>query len=566
MGDAAVVVGTGGVRRAAALAGRLRSARLAGVDDVVPADSSVGVLVDPDVADPEAVGDEALRLLGSVPSEGALAAAGSGGRLHEVPVVFDGEDLALVATQLGKSPGAVVAELCGAVLEVGFLGFLPGFAYLLRLPSDLAALARLPRPRRQVEAGSVALGGGYAGIYPSASPGGWLLVGRTAFGLFDPDTPPYAVLEPGDGVRFVPAGDAEEAEGAGRDADEAPGEPSRTGGGRPPLRTDHRRALEVLSAGGVGTVQDRGRLGAAHLGVPRAGAFDQRLAERANLAVGNVASAGVLELAGTGFRARCRGDLAVVLAAGGGVTLALDGRALPEGAVAHAPDGSTLELLLTRPPPGGAGPAAGGAPGARAYLAVAGGVTGPVHFGSCSSDLVSGIPPGPLVAGDELAVGEPGRPRGRLALGPGRSGTARLRVLAAAGAAAPLSGTVWLVDRASDRTGVRLARLEEGGAGRPAGDGGAPRRRHPSQAMVTGAVQLPPDGLPIVLGPDHGTVGGYEVACTVITADLPVLAQLAPGDEVEIVAVTREEAADARRAAAEATRRAASGWLPASPG
>ncbi len=107
---------------------------------------------------------------------------------------FDGPDLDEVAALAALSTAAVVEQLVAAELTVAFVGFLPGFAYLEGLPDALAAVPRRSTPRTAVAAGSLAIGGGFAGIYPQASPGGWQLLGRTGFGLFDPEAPPFAVL------------------------------------------------------------------------------------------------------------------------------------------------------------------------------------------------------------------------------------------------------------------------------------------------------------------------------------------------------------------------------------
>ncbi|MGC4764904.1 5-oxoprolinase subunit B family protein [Micromonospora sp. DT46] len=124
--------------------------------------------------------------------------------LVEVPVTYDGEDLALVAEHWGVDVPAVVDRLRRTPFRVAFCGFAPGFAYLTGLPAELA-VPRLPTPRSRVPAGSVALAGPYAGIYPAASPGGWLLVGRTTMGLFDVHADPPARLTPGTRVRLVAA-------------------------------------------------------------------------------------------------------------------------------------------------------------------------------------------------------------------------------------------------------------------------------------------------------------------------------------------------------------------------
>jgi hypothetical protein len=121
-----------------------------------------------------------------------------------VEVLFDGPDLSVVAERWGVDVPAVRRRLIGTPFRVAFCGFAPGFPYLTGLPAELA-LPRLPTPRPRVPAGSVALAGPYAGIYPSASPGGWLLVGRTDLPLFDVDSDPPARLGPGTRVRMVAA-------------------------------------------------------------------------------------------------------------------------------------------------------------------------------------------------------------------------------------------------------------------------------------------------------------------------------------------------------------------------
>ncbi len=120
----------------------------------------------------------------------------------EVPVEFDGEDLSAVAELWHTDEQGVVDRLVGLDLRVAFCGFAPGWAYLSGLPEELA-VPRLGTPRPRVPAGSVALADSYAGIYPTASPGGWRLIGRTDITLFDPDRSPPALLTPGTRVRFV---------------------------------------------------------------------------------------------------------------------------------------------------------------------------------------------------------------------------------------------------------------------------------------------------------------------------------------------------------------------------
>ena len=127
-------------------------------------------------------------------------------RTVEVPVCYEGEcapDLADVARTADLATEEAVALHAGAAYRVAFLGFSPGFAYLLGLPPRLAT-PRLPAPRFRVPAGSVGIAGGQTGLYPRATPGGWRLVGRTPLSLFDPRRESASLLLPGDAIRFVP--------------------------------------------------------------------------------------------------------------------------------------------------------------------------------------------------------------------------------------------------------------------------------------------------------------------------------------------------------------------------
>jgi inhibitor of KinA len=124
----------------------------------------------------------------------------------EIPVHYggaDGADLAEVAREAGLTEERVIELHAGATYRVAFLGFTAGFPYLSGLPETLF-VARLPNPRRLVPAGSVAIAGGHAGIYPQATPGGWRLLGRTPLRLFRPEADPITLLRMGDRVRFVP--------------------------------------------------------------------------------------------------------------------------------------------------------------------------------------------------------------------------------------------------------------------------------------------------------------------------------------------------------------------------
>lgn len=122
------------------------------------------------------------------------------GPLVEVPVTYGGPDLASTADLLGLTPDQLVESHAGVDHVVAFCGFAPGFGYLAGSPWEVP---RLDSPRPRVEAGAVGLAGTWTGIYPSASPGGWRLIGRTEITLWDPSGNPPALLEPGTRVRFV---------------------------------------------------------------------------------------------------------------------------------------------------------------------------------------------------------------------------------------------------------------------------------------------------------------------------------------------------------------------------
>ena len=186
----------------AVLAAALDDARgtLPGVVDVVPAARTVLVT---------GTGLDAVReLLGGIDLDRADSEPEAAGKVVELPVHYDGEDLELVARDAGASVDEVVARHTGATLTVAFGGFAPGFAYLTGLPTSLQQ-PRLDTPRTRIPAGSVGVAGEFGGVYPRASPGGWRLLGRLtddAPTLFDPRRDPPALLVAGTRVRFRDAG------------------------------------------------------------------------------------------------------------------------------------------------------------------------------------------------------------------------------------------------------------------------------------------------------------------------------------------------------------------------
>lgn len=165
---------------------------LTGVVDVVPAAATVLICC----ASSDDLAVFRSRVADIVPSSGI-----GEGRVVTIPVRYDGADLDAVADAVGCDAAEVVGLHSGAVYEVAFCGFAPGFAYLRGLP-DVLRLPRRATPRTRVPAGAVAIAAEYSAVYPSASPGGWHLLGSTDLVMFDPARRPAAVLQPGDTVRF----------------------------------------------------------------------------------------------------------------------------------------------------------------------------------------------------------------------------------------------------------------------------------------------------------------------------------------------------------------------------
>lgn len=196
-GDRALLVEVADPAAVAGVHAALQRSPLPGQCELVPAAATVLVVLD---RPPTETDTARLRRL---PSAGTAPEAGRGS--VELPVVFDGPDLAEVADLVGRPVADVVEALLATEFTVAFGGFAPGFGYLTGLPEELH-VPRRERPRTRVPAGSVGLAGPYAGAYPQESPGGWQLVGRTDAVLFDVDRDPPALLRPGVRVRLRSVG------------------------------------------------------------------------------------------------------------------------------------------------------------------------------------------------------------------------------------------------------------------------------------------------------------------------------------------------------------------------
>ncbi|MFI7283256.1 biotin-dependent carboxyltransferase family protein [Micromonospora chersina] len=308
-----------------------------------------------------------------------------------------------------------------------------------------------------------------------------------------------------------------------------PAHPRHPGPAGPPV-------IEVLRAGALTTVQDQGRPGWAHLGVPRSGALDPAALRLANRLVGNPEHAAGLEITLTGCELRFTRAVTVALT-GAPVDVLVERR--PSGAspsealpverqpVERRPGDTGRPLSL----PAGAtlriGPARAGV---RSWLAVAGGIAVEPVLGSRATDTLSGLGPTPLRDGDRLPVGAPTGPPAPVDLTVAPAVPAGLRLTLHSGprqdwftpaALDLLLRTAYAVSPASNRVGARLV-----GAALPRAVAG----ELPSEGLVLGAVQVPPDGQPLIFLADHPTTGGYPVIGVV--DDVTPLAQARPGTTV----------------------------------
>jgi KipI family sensor histidine kinase inhibitor len=526
LGDSAVVLSLGDVvddtvtARVQAVAHALQREPLPGIVDIVPAFATVTVVYA--IAQIRNYAAWAIELqqraAAALPDAGVAA-----GNVVEIPTCYGGEygpDLEEVAQRAGLTPPAVIELHAGGSYRVQAIGFVPGFVYLGGLPGNLHT-PRRTTPRVRIDAGAVGIGGAQTGVYPVATPGGWNIIGRTPLRMFDPQRTPPARLQAGDRVKFCAISateftDLEQTTAAHTSAAPSMSEHARERGGLASVR--------VIRAGMQTTIQDLGRPGFRAIGVPLSGAADPFALRLANLLVGNPENTAALEFALLGPEIEFSHDTLIAL------TGADFGR-VPRWRPLRVRAGSRLRLGST-------------AEGCRGYLAIAGGFAVDPVLGSASTFLrgmLGGLEGRALRDGDVLPV----HPVIRQSSGhwhiddrvlPAYSHSTRVRVIAGAQASEfpeEFYTATYQVTGHSDRMGVRLS-----GASLPR----ASTTELRSAPVVPGVVQVPPDGQPIVLLADAQTIGGYPQIAHVITIDLPLMAQLRPGDTVQFAPVTLAEA------------------------
>ena len=490
----------------------LQAALLPGVTELVPAARTLLVHFDP-----QQTGAPALRAAIDALKTGQRT--GTHGARVEIPVRYDGADLAEVAALLGIPVAELIARHTGQDYTVAFCGFAPGFAYLSGGHPSLD-VPRRATPRTKVPAGSVALAGTFAAVYPNETPGGWQLLGTTPLPMWDLGRDPPALLQPGMRVRFVDktidliADCAHPVSASGPNHSNFSESKNSVG-----------PALTVRAPGLQTLVQDLGRPGQAAQGVSAAGALDQGAMRHANRLVGNTPGQPVLEALLGGLQLACQGTaVAAVTGAGGPLELTrADGRAapVPRHAALILTEGDVLRL---------------GQPtaGLRSYVAVRGGFAVAPVLGSASRDTLAKLGPPALTAGQRLPIGA--APAGSAVGAPDRSppplpragDTVTLDVVLGPRAdwftpeaVALLAAQPWRVTPQQDRVGMRL-------------QGEQPLARAltqelPSEGTVTGAIQVPASGQPVLVLADHPLTGGYPVIGCVAAHHLDLAGQIPPG-------------------------------------
>ncbi|MBQ0132346.1 MAG: 5-oxoprolinase/urea amidolyase family protein [Comamonas sp.] len=538
--DCAVLIELPDLPTTMALYRVLMAQKIAGVRELVPAARTLLVHFDP-----KAIGR--TRLIDVLHACAAQAAAVQAsetmplGRLVELPVRYVGDDLHDVAELLGISVAQVIERHTAQPYDAAFAGFAPGFVYL-----SGGANFQVPRrqsPRTKVPAGAVALGGNFSAVYPSASPGGWQLIGQTEVPMWDLQRPEPAYVQPGFRVQFVDVA---------RNAVQVhlPAHVHIEQKVPPALMEQGQAAIELLEVGLQTLVQDAGRHGMAGLGISTSGALDVQAMHQANRQVGNPRATPVLENVLGQLRLRSHGASTLAVT-GAAVRLSLrSAQGVTSDVCSQQPialnDGDVLQLHAAQA-------------GVRSYIAVRGGWQVEPVLGSCASDTLAQIGPAALQRGQRLQVGGavPAAQLRAVALDsapqvplPRAGDTVVLDVVLGPrtdwftpAALDNFTQQAWQVTPQSNRIGIRL-------------QGAQPleRARHdelPSEGTVNGAIQVPINGQPVLFLADHPLTGGYPVIAAVASHHLALAAQIPVGCSIRfrVVAADFEWQTDPRSGA-----------------
>lgn len=527
VGTTAVLAELSGLHDVLALQALLLEQPLPGQVDVLAAAETVMIKAD----SPAAARRMAARLL----EMDLTVQSHAEGKLVQIETVYDGDDLAEVGRLTGLGTDGVIAAHTGQVWTVAFGGFAPGFSYMVG-ENQVLEVPRRSSPRTAVPAGSVALAGNYSAVYPRKSPGGWQLIGRTAAHMWDLSREQPALAAPGDRVRFSAVRELIEVAAPPAAVDAA---------ALAAHEPDVQSGLLILSPGLQSLIQDLGRPGHAGLGVSSAGALDRSSLRRANRIVGNDPSAAVVESVAGGLRVQAVGDQVLAVAGAPSVLTVVTPSDVPDPDASDDEDGQSdfdqSEQVRQVPMATAFALLDGeiltiGAPerGFRSYLAIRGGAAADAVLGSRSTDTMSGIGPAPLAAGQLLGAGAATSSNvvGNPELQPDfpDTGVTVLDIVPGprddwfdAAALDSLCAQEWAVTPRSNRVGMRLD--------------GQPLSRSrdgelPSEGTMAGALQIPPEGQPVLFLADHPITGGYPVIGVVVDHQLDLAAQVPIGGSI----------------------------------
>ncbi len=488
-----------------ALFASLEADPVPGIADMVPAARTLMIRFHAGATTPEALARE-------VATRDLSARIAPSDKLVEIPVRYDGEDLADVAALTGLSVEEVVRRHVESEFTVAFCGFAPGFGYLVGGDPALQ-VPRRQSPRTRIPAGAVALAGAFSGVYPQESPGGWQIIGVTPEKMWDLSRDPPALFQPGYRVRFYDL--AKRAYTAA-----VPVSPVNSVA---TAQASSGVSFTVLAAPMPALFQDAGRFGQTGQGVSSAGALDQGAFHAANRIVGNPAGATCLEITLGGFS----------VAASGRTVIGVTGAPCPieiRDAQGRVEKAETYRPISLEP---GDVVTLGQAPkGMRSYLAVRGGFDVAPVLGSTSTDTLAVVGPDPVTKGAVLEIHSDAGGLTAVSLAetpafahPGADDIVTLDVVMGPrsdwftqAGLDTLSSQLFRMTPQSNRVGIRLS-------------GDIPLERRdtaelPSEGTATGAIQVPHSGQPVLFLADHPLTGGYPVIATVADYHLDLAGQI----------------------------------------
>jgi KipI family sensor histidine kinase inhibitor len=459
-------------------------------------------------------------------------------KIHRIQVCYHPDvalDLAAIAKDCKLTTEQVIKLHKGNLYTVDILGFMPGFAYFSGLNPKLC-LPRLASPRPAVPKGSVAIAELQTAIYPRTTPGGWNIIGRSPNILFDIQKNPPGLFMAGDQMQIE---EISLDEFQKLDKNNHLPEIIRA-------VNKNKACIELLQPGTFSSIQDEPRSGLSHWAVGPGGACDLSSLHLANALVGNSLDTAAIEITSSGPSLLFH-ETACVAWVGAECDGIVDGQRIPGNRPVWLNKGSTLKLSSLNP-------------GFRTVLAIGGGLDLPSILGRAGSHISADIGPKRLEKGGILPLRDPKAPLKSIFLknlfkedalprfpkwhvrSPFSPSSTITPVHCLAGPHLSFLSvkerelfwsTIWKVSKQSNRMGVRL-------------EGNFKMKKDlpniPSQAITFGTVQFPPSQEPIIMLAEHQTTGGYPRLAEVVRSDLVKLAQIKPGNEIQLIPIDLEEA------------------------